>query len=117
MAQIGRLWKGMVIDMDKTVTGVLAYLGPILWIIAFVAGDKEGAKMHMNQGLVLIICEVITGVVSSFSGFIPLIGWAFGVLGGLLGIAVLVFIIMGIISVFNNDNKELPIIGQIKLLK
>ena len=39
--------------MDKKVTGIVGYIGWIGWIIAYLAGDKEGAKFHLNQALVL----------------------------------------------------------------
>lgn len=34
--------------MDKKVTGILAYITWIGWLVAFFAGDKEGAKFHLN---------------------------------------------------------------------
>lgn len=37
--------------MDKKTTGIVAYLTWIGLVIAFVAGDKEGAKFHLNQAL------------------------------------------------------------------
>ena len=41
--------------MDKKVTGIVAYLSWIGLIIAFCAGDKEGAKFHLNQALVIFL--------------------------------------------------------------
>ena len=38
-------------SMDKKVTGIVAYLTIIGWVVAFLVGDKEGAKFHMNQAL------------------------------------------------------------------
>ena len=34
--------------MDKKMTGILAYITWIGLIVALVAGDKEGAKFHIN---------------------------------------------------------------------
>ncbi len=39
--------------MDKKTTGIIAYITWIGWIVAFCAGDKEGAKFHLNQALVI----------------------------------------------------------------
>jgi uncharacterized membrane protein len=89
--------------MDKKVTSILAYIGLIGWLIAYLAGDKEGAKFHLNQGLVLWIAGIICGI-------IPCIGW-------ICAIVVLVLIIMGIISAAKDEEKPLPIIGGIKILK
>ena len=41
--------------MDKKTTGIVAYLTWIGWLIALLAGDKEGAKFHINQALVILL--------------------------------------------------------------
>ena len=91
--------------MNKKVTGIFAYLGIIFWLIAFLAGDKEGAKFHLNQGLVLFL---------SVLSVIPVVGWIVACVGY---VAWLVFVIMGIVSVCKDEEKELPLIGKIHLLK
>lgn len=96
--------------MNKKVTGIFAYLGIVFWLIAFLAGDKEGAKFHLNQGLVLFIFMMILSVLS----VIPVVGWIIACVGY---IAWLVFVIMGIVSVCKDEEKELPLIGKIHLLK
>ena len=73
----------------------------------FPEKDKEAAKLHANQGLVLFILEVIGLVVN---GIIP-------VVGTIIIIIAIVFSVLGIMSVKKGDNKELPLIGKIKLLK
>lgn len=96
--------------MSKKVTSIFAYLGIIFWLIAFLAGDKEGAKFHLNQGLVLFLVSMVGSVLA----LIPLVGWIFSCV---ISIAVLVFIIMGIISACKDEEKPLPLIGKIQLLK
>lgn len=96
--------------MNKKVTSIFAYLGIIFWLIAFLAGDKEGAKFHLNQGLVLFLVSIVGSIIS----LIPFVGW---ILGCVISIAVLVFIIMGIISACKDEEKPLPLIGKIQLLK
>ncbi len=96
--------------MNKKVTGVLAYLGIILWVIAYLAGDKEGAKFYLNQGLLL----ALVGIAGSVIRIIPFIG---GLVSWLVSIAVLVFAIIGIVSVLNDEEKPLPFIGGYQLLK
>ena len=93
--------------MNKTLTSIFAYIGIIFWLIAYIAGDKEGAKFHLNQGLVL----AIAGVVGSILGSIV------AILGTIVGIIVLVFAILGIISAAKGEEKPLPIIGNIQILK
>lgn len=96
--------------MDKKTTGIVAYITLIGWLIAYCAGDKEGAKFHLNQALVLWIGELICTVLSQ----ITIIG-AF--VGGVLSIVLFVFWILGIISACKDEEKELPLIGAIKILK
>ncbi|MBQ2803747.1 MAG: DUF4870 domain-containing protein [Lachnospiraceae bacterium] len=96
--------------MDRKVTGIVAYLGWIGLLIAFLAGDKEGAKFHLNQALVLLITSIICGVVF----IIPLLGWIVGAVGCVF---VFVCMIMGIVAAANEQEKELPLIGKFRILK
>ena len=64
--------------MDAKTTGIVAYITWIGLVIAFVLGDREGAKFHLNQALVI---------------------W------------------MGFITAVNGEEKAVPLLGQIRLLK
>lgn len=96
--------------MDTKTTGIVAYLTWIGLLIAFLAGDKEGAKFHINQSLVIVLAEVIIGVVS----VIPFIGW---IIGGVGGIFTFVCWIIGLIGAINGEEKEVPLLGKIKIIK
>ena len=96
--------------MTKKATSIVAYITVIGWLIAWFAGDREGAKVHLNNGLILVFATLINGVI----GFFPIIG---GLLNYLLGIAILVYIIIGIVYAAQDQDKELPLIGQIKILQ
>lgn len=96
--------------MTKKATGVVAYITLIGWIIAFCTGDREGAKVHLNNALLLWITNLISGVIA----VIPIIGW---IVGCVLSIAVIVFWIMGLIWAIQEQDKELPLIGGIKILQ
>ena len=89
--------------MDKHVTGIVAYLTWIGLPIAFIVGDREGAKFHLNQALVIWIAGTICG-------FIPLVGW----IGSLF---CLICAVMGIFGAINGMEKEVPLLGRIKLLQ
>lgn len=101
--------KGGVI-MDKKTTNWVSYITWIGWIIAYASGDKEGAKFHLNQSLAINIGFAIGFVVS----WIPFIGF---IIGGLWNIFCLVCAILGIIAALQDEEKEVPLFGQIKLLK
>ena len=95
--------------MNKKVTSIFAYLGLIFWLIGFLAGDKEGAKFHLNQGLVLTIAYLICNVLA----MIPYVA----LVACILDVVLLVFSIMGIVYACKDEDKELPLIGKIQLLK
>lgn len=100
--------------MSKKATDILAYITWIGWLIAFLAGDKQNSKVHLNQGLVLLIVEIAGGIIISIlSNFVPVLGF----LSCVLSLACLVLAIMGIIYASKGEDKELPLIGGIKILK
>lgn len=75
--------------MNKKTTGIVAYITWIGWIIAFFAGDKEGAKFHLNQALVIFLA----GIVCSIIARITIVG---AIIGGIASIVVFIFWIMGL---------------------
>lgn len=102
----------VVNETDNTVAGqpavkwacVLAYL--VFFIPLIVEGDKEVHRFHANQGLLILLLNVISGVLV-WTVFIPII----------IGIFCLVLMIMGMINASNDQMKELPLIGKIKIIK
>lgn len=90
---------------DDKVIGILSYLG-LLWIIAYVLYGKKKSGyniFHLRQGLGIFILVIANMII----GRIPVIGW----LSMFIGLAILVFIIMGIIGAAKGEQKELPLIG------
>lgn len=88
--------------MDAKTTGIVAYLTWIGLLIAVLAGDKEGAKFHVNQALVILLFSLLS--------VIPCIGWIWGIF-------MIVCWIMGLIAAINEEEKEVPLIGKIRILK
>ncbi len=88
--------------MDAKTTGIVGYLTWIGLIIAICAGDKEGAKFHLNQSLVIFLFGLLS--------IIPC-------LGQIWGIFIFVCWIMGLIAAINQEEKEVPLIGKIRILK
>ena len=95
--------------MDKRTTDVVAYLTWVGLIIAFVAEDRERSRFHLNQSLVIWLAGTICGILAR----VPLVGWIIGAVGGLF-CAVCWFI--GIINAVQGVEKEVPLLGQFKLL-
>ena len=105
-----------IMNSDEKVFGILAYIG-ILCLVPVFAGKSEFSKFHANQGLILFIVEVITGVLSIILGFIPVIGLIIGFVLWAVDVVCIVFAIMGIVAAAQGQMKPLPLIGNIKILK
>ena len=86
--------------MDKKTTGIVSYITLIGWLIAFCAGDKE----------VLYLASLINSIIISR---IPICGWA---VSGILSIVFFIFWIMGLVYACKDEEKELPLLGSIKIL-
>lgn len=110
--------------MDRKLTGVVGYLTWIGLLIAFVAGDREGAKFHLNQALVIWLAGTVLGVVTGILSIltaVPLLGWIVAALVGLIslvgGIFFFVCWLMGLVYAIQEQEKEVPVLGKIRLLK
>ena len=77
--------------MDKKTTGIVAYLTWIGWLIALLAGDKEGAKFHINQALVILLFSLLS--------IIPCIGWIWGIF-------MIVCWFIGFIAAINEEDRK-----------
>lgn len=100
----------------------LSYLGILFLIPMLVNKNSPYTKFHVNQGIVLLIAEIILGVASGLIrfalGLIPFIG---GIIANLLGIVIglvcLAFIILGIVNAAQGRAQELPVIGSIRIYR
>ena len=95
--------------MDKKTTDIVAYITILGWLVAYVAGEREDSKFHLNQALVVNLALIILSMLMR----IPLIGWV----AALVQLAVIVFWIMGILYAVKEQDNEVPLLGCIKLLK
>ena len=96
--------------MSKQTTDIVAYLTWVGLIIALVAGDRESSRFHLNQSLVIWLAATLISVAGRW---LPLFGWLVGMVGGLF-CALCWFI--GIINAIQGVEKEVPLLGQIKIL-
>ncbi len=88
--------------MDAKTTGIVAYLTWIGLLIAYLAGDKEGAKFHINQSLVLVLFGLL--------GAIPVVGWIWEIF-------MFVCWLIAFIGAVQGQEKEVPLLGKIKIIK
>lgn len=96
--------------MNKHVTDIVAYLSWPGLLVAFFAGDRYASRFHLNQSLVIWIASTLIGVAAKW---VPLFGWLVGLVGGLF-CALCWFI--GFINACQGVEKEVPLLGQFKIL-
>jgi uncharacterized membrane protein len=106
---------------------ILAYLSMLVIIPLIGSQNSKFTRFHANQGLVLVICELVWGIVSAI--VIGIINALFGIIHlgfiadiissllRLVNLAFLILSIIGIVNVMNGKAKQLPFIGNIKLIK
>ena len=82
---------------------------------AFLAGDKEGGKFHLNQALTLGILSLGLMLCGKILGIIPLIGWILALIINIVNLLVFVCIILGIVYAAQGQDKEVPLLGSIKI--
>ena len=101
---------------DNTTMSILAYIS---WLVLFpliMRKDSKYTRFHCNQGLVLAIVETVGVILLNILGKLPLIGWIFVIAKVLLEIVCILFALLGVTNVLQNKAKELPYIGNIKIL-
>lgn len=101
---------------------VLAYFGILVLIPILAAKESKFARFHANQGLILLITGVAYSIfVQVVIKIVAFISYALaGIVGIALGLAwllLLVLAIIGIINAVKGEFKQLPLIGQFRILK
>lgn len=90
---------------NKLLFGVLAYLGPLVIVSYFMAKQDPFVKFHIKQGLVVFCIEIIVWILSS-------IFWQMWMVINIVNLGTLVLSVIGIINVLQNQEKQLPLVGQ-----
>lgn len=93
-------------SQNKTLMGILAYLGILIIIPFLMAKDDPFVKFHLKQGLILVIIEVAVWVIGMMT-------WQLWMLLNLVNLATIVFAIIGIVNVVQGKQQELPFIGSL----
>ncbi len=113
--------------------GILAYLGPLVFIPMFAVKGSRFARFHANQGLITLILNVGYGIVQFILTLLLQVifpyRWTYSYIGrgavynvlstvlSLVWIPLAVLAILGIINAANGKAKELPLVGKFKILK
>ena len=89
---------------NKTLFGILSYLGILVIIPLLMKENDAFIKFHVRQGLVLLCIEVIVWILSGMV-------WMLWPVYQIINLGVLILIIIGIINVVQGREKELPLVG------
>ena len=96
-------------DISKNkIMAILSYLGILVLVPIFCAKESKFARFHANQGLILLVAEVVSAILSN----VPVIKW----FTWILELAIAVLIIVGIINAAKGKAKRLPVIGSFDLI-
>ena len=87
-------------DKEKS-NGIIAYITIIGLIIAFVQNQEEKSE-YVNFHVRQMIGLALIGIAVSW---IPFVGW-------LIGLATIVFWIIGLMGAINGERKAVPIVGE-----
>lgn len=108
------------IESNKWIA-LIAYLSILSLVTAIIAPNSKYARYHANQGICLLIAEVIFGIVKvlvcTILGWIPLFGWIVIIVFNLAGNLFLVLSVLGMVHVIRGEVKPIPIIGRFQILK
>ena len=92
--------------------GYLVFFVPLIW-----RRHSKLGRYCANQGLLIMIVQILLAIFFNILGGIPLLGWLFELVGRLAGLGVLIVSLMCMVQLMTNDRViELPYIGFIRLL-
>lgn len=102
--------------MKDKLTSILCYATIFGFAAAMLFGDREGARFHLNQALVLHIFGILCSAGSAVLIF-ALGGTLGGLLASFLSMVYFMFMLLGIMNAANDAQNPLPLIGNIQILK
>ncbi|MBR0489853.1 MAG: zinc ribbon domain-containing protein [Prevotella sp.] len=103
---------------NNKVMAILAYFGILVLIPIFAAKESKYARFHANQGLILFIAGIAIYIVQTifYSIFSLRLWWLISTVVGIIGLVIFVLAIIGIVNAAQGKAKELPLVGNFKIL-
>ena len=98
-------------NKNSQIAAVAAYITWIGFLIAMLVGDRSDRFVahHLNQALVINLVSILGGVVA----IVPFLG---SMVSGIVSLAVLAFMILGIYRAATGSTEPLPFIGDIHII-
>ena len=108
------------IEQNKTVA-LFAYLAILILVPVFTAPKSRFARFHINQGLTLLVLDVVIAIVLNIIRFVlsmitPILGALISIVLALVQVVAIIYAVLGILNAVNGRAKELPFIGIIRII-
>ena len=105
-------------DEDLEKNRVVAALGYLVFFVPLILrSDSKLCRYCANQGLILLVLNVLVNVLCGILSIVPFVGWVFSLIGGLVGLALLCAGLLCFIQLMTNGRVvELPYVGFVRLL-
>ncbi len=106
---------------NNRMIAVLAYLGVLAVVLFLMEKKSEIVRFHTGQGITLLVMEIVYGIVYQLLAVtVWMISWRLYFIVRIVGCMAWVFPVLaliGIINVVNGQEKELPVIGKIRVIR
>lgn len=96
----------------------LAAWGYVVFFLPLIMkSESRLCRYCANQGLLIMIVQLLVAILFNILGGIPLLGWLFSLVGKLVGLALLIGSLLCTAQAATNERFiELPYIGFIRLI-
>lgn len=102
---------------DAKVWSILAYFGILFFLPLVGVPNSAYGKFHANQGLILLIFDVVLSVASwlvqAVLGMIPILS---GLVQLAVSVCVIALFVFGVVQAAQGKAKTLPVIGKFHLI-
>ena len=103
---------------DISENKAIAAWGYVIFFLPLIMrGNSKLCRYCANQGLLIMIVQLLVAILFNILGGIPLLGWLLAIVGKLAGLAILVGSLLLTAQASTNERFiELPYIGFIRLI-
>ena len=106
---------------NEKLLSAIAYLGILVVVPFFMERKTQFVRYHLGQGVTLFAAEILYGIIYQLLVVMVLmVPWRLYLIVRIAGYVAFVFPVLaliGIINVLNGQEKELPVIGKIRLFR
>ena len=106
---------------NEKLLSAMAYLGILVVVPFFMEKKTQFVRFHLGQGVTLFAAEILYGIIYQLLVVMVLmVSWRLYLIVRIAGYVAFVFPVLaliGIINVLNGQEKELPVIGKIRLFR